>query len=441
MSRFFRQKKRILILILALLVILMSIPVTLLFLISENDSLLLLQKNNMDTTAAHNVRKLARTIRNGVFSGKKEVSLKVSQTEFNQLVALARHSNPRINGRINVSMQGIYFVFSLYVPENPAGDYLNISFMVLPSTNGLVIDEVKVGRLGFSGNSARWLSEWAMNLVLGKSLGSEILDSVKQVAINGKNALVQYQPVVNLSEKLKHSRKRFREFRKDLQFGGDPKLVGVYLRGICQFDKTLNHDQQRSLVMYLPTVFNLVAAQDPDQKNIRNQYKAAILAVGVYFGSRQFESVIGHVLTGDLKSCVSDSGVTLAGRNDLVRHFAVSAGLQVLAVSKESFAIGEFKELLDSDKGGSGFSFIDLAADRAGLRFTIRVLKNSGHWPASKFIALLKDESAIMPSIVGLKEDLSKREFDLFYQDVDSVAYKSILKDIEQRIDRLSFFR
>jgi len=441
MSRFFRQKKRILILILALLLILLSIPITVLFLISENDSLLLPEKNNMDTTAAHSVRKLARTIRNGVFSRKKKVSLTISQAEFNQLVALARHSNPRINGRINVSIHGIYFVFSLYVPENPAGDYLNISFMILPSSDGLVLDEVKVGRLGFSGSSALWFSEQAMNLVLGKSLGSEILDSVKQVAINGKNALVQYQPIVNLSEKLKHSRKRFRKFRKDLQLGGDPRLVRVYLRGICQFDKTLNHDQQRSLVMYLPTVFNLVAAHDPDQKNIRNEYKAAILALGVYFGSRQFESVIGRVLTEDLKSCVSDNGVTLDGRNDLVRHFAVSAGLQVLAVSKVSFAIGEFKELLDSGKGGSGFSFIDLAADRAGLRFTIQVLKNAGHWPASKFIALLDDESAFMPGIVGLREDLSKREFDLFYQDVDSVAYKSILKDIEQRIDRLSFFR
>ena len=39
-----------------------------------------------------------------------------------------------------------------------------------------------------------------------------------------------------------------------------------------------------------------------------------------------------------------------------------------------AFSAGEYKELLDSNPYGSGFSFDDLAADRAGIRFAARLL-------------------------------------------------------------------
>ena len=47
----------------------------------------------------------------------------------------------------------------------------------------------------------------------------------------------------------------------------------------------------------------------------------------------------------------------------------MSAGIKLIADSGISFAAGEFKELLDALSGGSGFSFADLAADRAGTHF------------------------------------------------------------------------
>ena len=74
----------------------------------------------------------------------------------------------------------------------------------------------------------------------------------------------------------------------------------------------------------------------------------------------------------------------LAGRRDLLQQFIVSAGLRVLAENGVPMAIGEFKELLDSRSGGSGFSFVDLAADRAGLRFADYVIEHSSGNDLSK---------------------------------------------------------
>src|SRR5574343_2046502 len=60
--------------------------------------------------------------------------------------------------------------------------------------------------------------------------------------------------------------------------------------------------------------------------------------------------------------------ITLAGRHDLAQHFAVSATLAAWAGEPIADAIGLYKELADA-RHGSGFSFADLAADRAGTRF------------------------------------------------------------------------
>ena len=69
------------------------------------------------------------------------------------------------------------------------------------------------------------------------------------------------------------------------------------------------------------------------------------------------------------------SRITAYGRHDLPRHFWVSAGLAVISDSEASMAVGIAKEMMDS-AGGSGFSFIDLTADRAGTLFCIAATRD-----------------------------------------------------------------
>lgn len=60
--------------------------------------------------------------------------------------------------------------------------------------------------------------------------------------------------------------------------------------------------------------------------------------------------------------------VTLERRNDFVKHFMASAAITAYSNTKLSDAIGIYKETADSHIG-SGFSFSDIAANRAGARF------------------------------------------------------------------------
>ena len=105
-----------------------------------------------------------------------------------------------------------------------------------------------------------------------------------------------------------------------------------------------------------------------------------------------------------------------------------------------AFAIGEFKELLDSNRGGSGFSFDDIAADRAGIRFA-ETLFAGGKRAELKTSKLdqLRSEKAIMPSIKGLPSGMTEAEFKRRFGDIDSDRYKNILAVIDKRIDKLAF--
>ena len=57
-------------------------------------------------------------------------------------------------------------------------------------------------------------------------------------------------------------------------------------------------------------------------------------------------------------------------RIDLAQHFIASAAITSSINGQIAKAVGEEKELNDAN-GGSGFSFIDLAADKAGTRITL----------------------------------------------------------------------
>lgn len=71
---------------------------------------------------------------------------------------------------------------------------------------------------------------------------------------------------------------------------------------------------------------------------------------------------------------------TMRGRRDLAQHFAISAGLTALMGAEAAEAAGLVKEYRDVHDG-KVFSFVDLSADLAGIRFARHVL-DSGSVPA-----------------------------------------------------------
>ena len=93
---------------------------------------------------------------------------------------------------------------------------------------------------------------------------------------------------------------------------------------------------------------------------------------------------------------------------------------------------------IDDARGGSGFSFADLAADRAGTRFGELAVRQPARLAAALADGL--GSEGIMPATDGLPEPMQADVFRRRFGHVGSPAYQQVVDDIEQRIAALALF-
>ena len=133
--------------------------------------------------------------------------------------------------------------------------------------------------------------------------------------------------------------------------------------------------------------------------------------------------------------------VLLDGRDDLAKHFLLSAAIAAHADTALADAIGLYKELEDA-RHGSGFSFTDLAADRAGTRFGERAV--AGTAAAARIHELAGDgfaDADLMPPWRDLPEGMAERDFRARFGGVDAPAYRDVVQEIDRRVAGLRVLR
>lgn len=168
------------------------------------------------------------------------------------------------------------------------------------------------------------------------------------------------------------------------------------------------------------------------------QNRAAILAWGISVGAPRLARLIGidpNSQTVARAAAIGES-TTLLGRSDWAKHYAVSAALAVLEHPLVSDAGGLMKEQLDSLTLGSGFSFGDLAADRAGVRFaqaaTDSVTSALAIQVRLRQTFLIGD---FFPPANGFRENLTLEQFRRDYGGVGTKRYRDEAKKIEAELD------
>lgn len=130
--------------------------------------------------------------------------------------------------------------------------------------------------------------------------------------------------------------------------------------------------------------------------------------------------------------------LTLRGRTDLAQHFVISAAVAAWAGESLAAAVGLDKEIDDAN-GGSGFSFVDLAADRAGTRLGELAAGQPERLAAALAAGL--DDGALLPSIDGLPENMQADEFRRRFGGIDAPAYRQMSDEIDRRVAALALFR
>jgi hypothetical protein len=303
------------------------------------------------------------------------------------------------------------------------GRYLNLRVRLVESPSLPRVESCHVGRLRVPAFLAERLVATGLDRFLGEGSSSLPLELLRKVRFAEGRAILEYQWRDDTSSRLRGlavspaERDRLKHWQSVLERqvrdvpAGAPVSLATLAKGM------LAEARQR-------------AAGDDAVAELR----ALQVVLAFYVNEQGLQMLVPEARDWPQPG---RREVTLRGRHDLAQHFSLSALIALAAGSPLADAIGVYKEL-DDARHGSGFSFADLAADRAGTRFGEFAAANPGTLLArSDRMA----ENLILPAIEDLPEYMPDAEFRRRYGGVGEPAYRQMSAEIERRIAALAFYR
>lgn len=321
-----------------------------------------------------------------------------------------------------------YGQVSIILPDNPIGRALNSTLILSQSSGVVFIESLSIGLVTIPRVLAEPLRRFAHERLLHVAEYKAAIASLNGLQLLEDRMLVVFQWNPDLIDQLKGS-------GRELLVDEDMRQrLLAYSAQIRQVAPTL--PRTSSLADLTGPIFILAQARggDPIEEN-----RAALMALSFYFSGVDLARMMGVNLPGN-----DDLGkrLTLSGRYDFAQHFLTSAALQ-LSSGSAGFAntIGLFKEL-DDASGGSGFSFTDIAADRAGVIVAEAAIRSpeSARYVQNFFIGR-PPEDDFMPYALDLPELMPNEDFKRDYGDINDARYRRVIADIEGRLAGTRFSR
>ncbi len=353
---------------------------------------------------------------------RRVVSL--TERELNLLLNYATASKWNLYTSIALHPGSADIAFTFELPENFLGNYLNTSVTLTQASDSVIIDRFTIGQLTIPGWPFSYLQDFIHHALLQRSEEYRVvMESIISYLLLDDRLMLMYEWRQELANQVRTRGKGL------FLSSEDQSRLLAYSEELAQLADQHTH-RRISLSKVLAPLFQLAMTRTAAGNEPESENRALLLALGMY--------VLGidmnKFLDGPYDRRQRRLRLTVMGRHDLAQHFLVSAGLSVSAGSGMADAIGLFKELDDS-RGGSGFSFPDLLADRAGVRLAeMATASRQQALIMQQRMSDISSESDFMPKIDHLPEGIMELEFKQRYHDPDSADYRLVEREIERRI-------
>ena len=310
---------------------------------------------------------------------------------------------------------------TLQVPANPYGNYLNVTAEVAEVPGGVRIQRLRLGSLPLPGFLADWTAHLVHRWLRRDETYATLADAFARVSFGENQATLDYRWRPNLLAQVE---------RKSADLLIDPDDQARMLAYAGRLDALLKPHAHGSLVPLtevLPPLFALARETGGDAAA---ENRAALTALGAYLSGIS----LSRLLEGDSRSTRRAPRVllTLYGRRDFAEHYVISAALAVNGGSRLANAIGLIKEEEDTTRG-SGFSFTDLAANRAGVKLAGAAVGDAAGRVQQRLAAARRDAD-LMPDFRDLPEFLAQAEFERRFGPVGSPRYQAVIEIIDARL-------
>lgn len=367
----------------------------------------------------------------------KTIQVTLRQHEIAALAALANNVDSRIhvNALLETDQVALEGVVTLPLPIERR--FVRFRATLMQSIGTAKLKDITVGQVPVS-ESLFWsvvnygltkfvlpdLDKPAQAFVLRVNTNKNMLSTLIELPdsflkTTGKSGLVAKLSQVSLSERV-------------------ITRANEYVIKLTQFSN--QNPNETSFEAYIQSMLREVSKQNQD---IDIELSGAIVALTWFLGDSRFERYIAGYLTLTSEqidaSKAARKRVTLSHRQDLRKHFLYSAYIQLIGSNSASYFVGELKELSDAISG-TGFSFADLQADRAGTLFSHLAThsKESGELLVKR--GLESADIILIPSIERLPEGINQAEFERIHQHTTSSEYLALVAEIDNRILSLPLY-
>ena len=331
------------------------------------------------------------------------------------------------NGRVKLQPAKARVALSLPAPPNPFGGWINLD-LELDETGGLpVIARLHVGRLPVPA----WLApRLGLALIERAGLGKEwrlATEVARRVRFFPQQMLVTYAWQGDSMGRLLDGLLSAQELQR----------LRAYSDLLVSLSTRVRSSKQVALTELMSPLFALAqqrsAGADAAQAGAENRALLAVLTL--YVNGRGVGSVAPAARAWPRARQLQ---VLLGGRIDFPLHFRVSAALATESSTPLSKAMGLYKEVADA-RHGSGFSFNDVAANRAGTRFGERITASAPEMQRRLAGGVI--DADLLPRTDDLPEFMPDAEFRRRFGGVGAPAYLALLAEIDRRIADLPLFR
>jgi len=360
------------------------------------------------------------------FPAGRQRTVRVSERDLNRV---ANYLLQRVDGALQVSLRQDDALLrgSVHVPWLAMKPYLNIRLRVTGPKGKPRISNLRIGQVPVPDLIARLVIHQALAWLYRSGQGALAGEIIRKIEFSVGQITFTYRWQPDLIDRARDTLTSPQE--REAMAAYYSELVGLQATGKAR---------RGSLPDVLQPLFRLAQQRSRSGSDLVSENRSLLLVLGAWAAGRG----MGQLLPRETRrSRIRGFRLSLERRRDLAQHFLVSAAIAAGSDSTLSNAVGLFKEVRDA-RSGSGFSFADLAADRAGTRFGELATRSSASaLRVQRLLAAGVKEADIIPRVRDLPENMSTAEFKSRYGKIGSPTYNEITNEIERRIEACLLYK
>lgn len=363
-------------------------------------------------------RKAFTRFRIAVVEGDGQLPVRLSAADVDSIAALAGRGLGVKRTAARIGPDGAVGAMSI---DLPAGLWLNLSVRALPAATGFPPLELRAGDLVISGGAARLLVQAGRQLLVWRGLPLQPIDRMVQgLEVDAQRLRLQPGPGMGQTGLVSGL----------IGLGGEQVDQGRVQAIYCALAQRQREQPSTDLAVHVQRMIAATRAGSAAQAVA--EHRDGLVALALLVAGRGALSLSNSVQSPFAACPLPAARVVLAGRPDLAKHWTISAALAAVGGVRTGRLLGEWKELADSMAGGSGFSFADLAADRAGLKVGTAATDRATALALRADLQTRGNAGLLPETVLGLAEGMSEARFVARYRDTDSARFAAAVAEIDR---------